>query len=87
MPFWIRAFLTTDKLIPAQTTTPPAAADQTVPGEAPGKSHSLWQEALQRLVRDRAALTGGIIIILLFLTALLADLIAPYYFEKQSRTG
>jgi oligopeptide transport system permease protein len=36
------------------------------------------------LMRNRAALTGGIIIILLFLTALFADLIAPYSFEKQS---
>src|SRR5215216_7516510 len=35
-------------------------------------------------VHNQAALTGGIIIILLFLTALFADLIAPYSFEKQS---
>ncbi|HEX5940793.1 MAG TPA: ABC transporter permease [Anaerolineales bacterium] len=68
----------------AQTTTPPVTADQPTPGKASGKSRSLWQEAMQRLVRNRAALTGGIIIILLILTALFADLIAPYSFEKQS---
>lgn len=68
----------------AQTTTPPLTADQPTPGKASGKSRSLWQEAMQRLVRNRAALTGGIIIILLILTALFADLIAPYSFEKQS---
>ena len=42
----------------AQTTTPTAAADQPIPGKASGKSRSLWQEAMQRLVRNRAALTG-----------------------------
>jgi oligopeptide transport system permease protein len=49
-----------------------------------GKSQSLWQEAMGRLIRNRAALTGGIIIILLILTALLADFIAPYSYAKQS---
>ena len=68
----------------AQTRTPPAAAEQPIPGKAPGKSRSLWQEALRRLIRNRGALTGGIIILLLILTALFAELLAPYSFEKQS---
>lgn len=37
---------------------------------------------MQRLVRNRAVLTGGIIIIPLILTAQFADLIAPSSFEK-----
>jgi oligopeptide transport system permease protein len=68
----------------AETTTPSSVVEGPIPGKAPGKSRSLWQEAMLRLVRNRAALTGGIIIILLMLTALFADLIAPYSFEKQS---
>ena len=68
----------------APTTTPSSAAERPIPGKAPGKSRSLWQESMQRLVRNRAALTGGIIIILLILIALFADLIAPYAFDKQS---
>ena len=48
------------------------------------KGRSLWQEAFQRLMRNRAALTGATIILLLILTAIFADLIAPYAFEKQS---
>ena len=61
---------------------PVSAADQSIPGQM-SKSRSLWQEAMQRLMRNRAAVTGGIIIILLILTALFADIIAPYTFEKQ----
>jgi len=48
------------------------------------KSQSLWQEAMGRLRRNRGAVTGGIIIILLVLTAIFADFIAPYSFDKQS---
>jgi oligopeptide transport system permease protein len=62
---------------------PVSAADPSIPGQM-SKSRSLWQEALQRLMRNRAAVSGGIIIILLILTALFADIIAPYTFEKQS---
>ncbi|HKY54805.1 MAG TPA: ABC transporter permease [Anaerolineales bacterium] len=48
------------------------------------ESRSLWQEAMGRLVRNRAAVVGGIIIILLVLTAIFADLIAPHSYDKQS---
>jgi oligopeptide transport system permease protein len=48
------------------------------------KGRSLWQEAMRRLIRNRGALTGGIIIILLVLAAIFADVISPYTFEKQS---
>jgi oligopeptide transport system permease protein len=50
------------------------------------KSRSLWQEALRRLVRNRAALVGCIIIILMILTAIFANFIAPYTYDKQSLT-
>lgn len=64
----------------ALTKPIPSAADQ----PTTTKGRSLWQEAMRRLIRNRAALTGGIIILLLFLTAIFADLIAPYPFERQS---
>lgn len=37
---------------------------------------SLWKDALRRLVRNRAAVIGGVIILILYLTAIFADKIA-----------
>ena len=40
------------------------------------KRESLWQDAMRRLVRNRAAVVGGVMIILLILSAIFADKIA-----------
>jgi oligopeptide transport system permease protein len=44
---------------------------------------SLWADALRRLLRNRAAVIGGVIIIVLILAAIFAPLIAlrPYYLQ------
>jgi oligopeptide transport system permease protein len=47
------------------------------------KRTGLWQDALQRLVRNRAAVVGGSIIFLLVLMAVFAPLIAIKPFETQ----
>jgi len=47
------------------------------------KRESLWQDAFRRLLRNRAAVMGGSIIVLLILTALLAPLIAVKPFADQ----
>ncbi|MBI9048720.1 MAG: ABC transporter permease [Anaerolineaceae bacterium] len=47
------------------------------------KSESMTKDAFRRLIRNRAAVIGGIIIIILFTTALLADYIAPRSYELQ----
>jgi oligopeptide transport system permease protein len=48
------------------------------------RSQSLWREAFGRLRRNRAAVAGVVIIILLILMAIFADQIAPYPYDKQS---
>lgn len=50
------------------------------------KSESLWKDALRRLVRNRAAVIGGVMILVLYLVAIFAGVIAPYTFEKQTLT-
>src|SRR5574338_1648407 len=47
------------------------------------KGESLWQDAFRRLIRNRAAVVGGAIIIILILMAILAPWIAPKPFEVQ----
>jgi len=47
------------------------------------KRESLWQDAVRRLMRNRAAVLGGTIIIILVLTAIFAPLIALKPFADQ----
>ncbi|CAG0984035.1 Oligopeptide transport system permease protein OppC [Anaerolineales bacterium] len=50
------------------------------------KRESLTQDAIRRLVRNRAAVVGGSIIIILALMAIFAPLVAPKSFEVQVLT-
>ncbi len=47
------------------------------------KSESLTRDAIRRLLKNRAAVIGGIIIILLYLMMIFADKIAPYDYATQ----
>jgi|TARA_B110000914_G_scaffold4618_1_gene3940 oligopeptide transport system permease protein len=44
---------------------------------------SLWSDAYRRLIQNKAAMIGGIILIFLILCALFAPLIAPYSYSYQ----
>jgi oligopeptide transport system permease protein len=65
------------------------AKTETIKLEAKGditltrKSESLWQDAVRRLVRNKAAVAGAVIILILMLTAIFAPLIAPKGFADQ----
>ncbi len=50
------------------------------------KRESLWQDAFRRLIRNRAAVVGGAIIIILILAAIFAPYIALKSFEVQVLT-
>lgn len=49
----------------------------------PRRQASLWGDAWRRLLRNRMAVLGGVLVVLLLLVALLADYIAPYSPTKQ----
>jgi oligopeptide transport system permease protein len=56
--------------------------------ERQGKPANLWRDAWERLIRNRGALVGGIIVLLLILAAIFAPLVAPYgYAEGDSNEG
>jgi len=48
------------------------------------KGESLWLDAWRRLRRNRAAIVGGVIILLLAFMAIFADVIAPYTYYEQT---
>ena len=45
---------------------------------------SLWQDAMRRLIQNRAAMIGGITILVLIILAIFAPWIAPYSYSYQN---
>lgn len=43
-----------------------------------------WEDAFLRLLRNKAAVLGGVVVIILIFTAIFADYIAPYSYSQQS---
>jgi oligopeptide transport system permease protein len=55
-------------------------------GDQARKGQSLWRDSFQRLVKNRAAVIGGLIIICLVFLAIFAPLVAPKSYEVQVLT-
>ena len=51
--------------------------------EAPVKGDSLWANSLRRLRRNKAAMMGMVILLIMLFIAIFADVIAPYHFAEQ----
>jgi ABC-type dipeptide/oligopeptide/nickel transport system permease subunit len=48
------------------------------------RSSSLWRDAYRRLVRNRLAMAGGVVVLLLCLIAIFADALAPLPYTKTN---
>jgi ABC-type dipeptide/oligopeptide/nickel transport system permease subunit len=48
------------------------------------ESSSLWRDAFRRLLRNRLAVAGGVVVLILCLVALLADVLAPLPYTKTN---
>lgn len=48
---------------------------------------SLWGDAWRRLLRNKAAVAGGVVVVIFTLTAIFAPVLAPYPFDKQEVTA
>src|SRR5215471_15332578 len=59
-------------------TSTPASATAELRPVARRRSPGFWSDALRRVVRSRAAMSGGVIVGLFVLLAVLAPLLAPY---------
>jgi oligopeptide transport system permease protein len=51
--------------------------------EFPSRQRSLWYDALRRLVRNKAAVTGACFIAIVIFVAFFADLLTPYSYREQ----
>jgi peptide/nickel transport system permease protein len=67
---------------PRATTRPSALEPELQQAAQP--SHSLWRDAAQRLMRDRAAMVGLVIVLLLIIVAIAAPSIVPHPPNDQS---
>src|SRR5262245_19494895 len=63
---------------------PPATLSATWTASAPVRGTSLWRDALRRLRRNRLAMAGGIVVLLLCLIAIFADVLAPWPYTKTN---
>jgi len=50
----------------------------------PRKRKSQWLEVWQRLIKNKAAIVGGILLLILIFSAIFADFIAPYAYDFQN---
>ena len=48
------------------------------------QSTNLWRDAFRRLVRNRLAMAGGVVIVILVLVAIFADVLAPRPYTKTN---
>jgi ABC-type dipeptide/oligopeptide/nickel transport system permease subunit len=48
------------------------------------RSSSVWSDGYRRLIRNRLAMAGGVVIILLCLIAIFADVLAPLPYTKTN---
>jgi oligopeptide transport system permease protein len=71
-----------DTSLPAPVGPPPAGA-LAWPGPRIDSS-SLWRDAWRRLIRNKLAVVGGLVVIGLCLLAIFADFIAPYSYTKPN---
>jgi oligopeptide transport system permease protein len=71
---------------------PSDASPQELRGQSPpskegtftGRPSSLWRDAWRRLLRNKLAVAGGVVVIVLVFIAVSADLLAPYSYTKTN---
>jgi oligopeptide transport system permease protein len=68
---------------PASDTSLPQPGAIAMPQSVP-RGSSLWRDARRRLLRNKLAVAGGVVIVLLCLTAIFADVLAPQSYTKAN---
>src|SRR5256885_6184474 len=61
-----------------------ASPDESHGQSQPSKGGGLARDAVRRLLRNKLALAGGLVVIALCLVAIFADVLAPYAYTKTN---
>ncbi|HET6261611.1 MAG TPA: ABC transporter permease, partial [Chloroflexia bacterium] len=63
------------------------SSDQNIPRDMAlaGKTRSLWGDAWRRLRRNKLAVGGVVVLVLMSMIAIFADVIAPYEYDQTVR--
>jgi ABC-type dipeptide/oligopeptide/nickel transport system permease subunit len=69
---------------PGAELHPPATLAATATTGTPVRGTSLWRDALRRLRRNRLAMAGGVVVLVLCLIAIFADVLAPLPYTKTN---
>ncbi len=75
--------MSVEKVATAQTIAVPVAEEIGEVWLAP-KPTSLWRDAWFRLIRNKLAVAGGIVVLLMILVAIFADQLMPFPYDKSS---
>ena len=59
-------------------------APRPLAADVPARGSSLWRDGVRRLRRNRLAMAGGVVIVLLCLIAIFADVLAPLPYTKTN---
>ncbi|MCX7001549.1 MAG: hypothetical protein NT106_14840, partial [Candidatus Sumerlaeota bacterium] len=71
------------KLYERQNALDESIAHQMMSSEKIAFATSQWRMMWRKFIRNRIAVIGGIVILLFYLTALLANFVAPYTLEQR----
>ena len=67
----------------AESAQPVSAGQPDMPAAFGSRHRSLWYDAFQRLIRNKAAVAGLLFILFIVFVAIFADAIAPYSYREQ----
>ena len=66
-----------------KTITAPVLDENNALDEISGKKHGQWVDVMRRLARNKLAMAGLVIVVLLVVVAILAPVLAPYDYKTQ----
>src|SRR5207237_10843224 len=75
--------MSAEKAVGAKPIAPPVA-DEIGELWLPPKPTSLWRDAWYRLIRNKLAVAGGLVVLVMIFVAIFADVLMPFPYDKST---